>query len=117
MAPEVPQVFLVWEAFLGWLLDQTAKFPRDVRHTLTNRIDNLALDVYEGIVEARYTRERHSILRRANLNLEKLRLLLRLAHTRRHLSHGAHERAQREIDTAGRMIGGWERQQAQGAVT
>jgi hypothetical protein len=107
--PEVPTLFVHWEAFLNWLLDRTEKFPRRLRFTLTGRIDNLALDIYTRVVEARYRRDRISVLER--LNLELLRLLLRLARDRRVLDPRAFAHACEAIDTAGRMVGGWLRQQ------
>lgn len=96
---------------MGWLLDHTEKFPRRLRFTLTNRIDNLALDIFEAIVEARFTRKKTTILERLSLGLEKLRLLLRLAKARGVLDRRSFEHACQEIDTAGRMVGGWLRQQ------
>lgn len=111
MHPEVPALFAHWEQFVGWLLDRTAKFPKNLRHTLTGRIDNLALDVFERLVEARYTRARLPLLARVNLDLEKLRLLLRLAHDRRVLDTHAFEHAMVAIESAGRQVGGWSKQQ------
>ena len=104
---EVPELFVHWEAFVRWLLPVTARFPRRVRFTLSNRIDDHALAVFEAIVEARYGIDRDSALGRANLGLEKLRLLLRLAHDLRFVDTGAFTRACEQIDTAGRMAGGW----------
>jgi hypothetical protein len=46
-------------------------------------------------------------LAQANLHLEKLRVLLRISHEERHLDHKGFECAARNIDEAGRMIGGW----------
>jgi len=111
MAAEVPVLFGHWESFLGWLLDHTEKFPRRLRFTLTNRIDNLGLDIFELIIEARYTRQRIPVLERINLGLEKLRLFLRIARDRRFLAPRSFEHAIQQIDVAGRMVGGWLRQQ------
>lgn len=111
MTSEIPVLFVHWEAFVGWLLDHTEKFPRRLRFTLTNRIDNLTLDIFEAIVEARYSRQRIPILERINLALEKLRLLLRLARDRQVLPRRSFEHACKEIEVAGRMVGGWLRQQ------
>ena len=36
------------ERTLGDLLDRTQKFPKHVRFTFSSRIDNMALDIYEG---------------------------------------------------------------------
>ena len=63
MTPE-PQLFVLWYDFSKWLLDKTEKFPKKVRFSFSNRIDNLALDIIEGIIEARYSRNKKDILRR-----------------------------------------------------
>jgi hypothetical protein len=107
MADGTLPVIVHWEETLHDMLRRTAKFPKHIRFTLSGRIDNLALDVYERLVEARYTRDKVAILRRVNLDLEKLRLLLRLCHDEKHLDHRGFEHLVRNIDTAGRMIGGW----------
>ncbi len=109
--PDVPTLFVHWETFLGWLLDHTEKFPRRLRFTLTSRIDNLALDIYTRIAEARYRRDRIALLERVNMDLELMRLLLRLARDRRVLDPRSFAYACKAIDTAGRMVGGWLRQQ------
>ena len=107
MPAEVPVLFVHWERFLDWLLDRTERFPRRLRFTLTNRIDNLAFDIFESLVEARYQRQRVPILARINLDIEKLRLLLRIARDRGFLDRRSFDHACKEIDTAGRMVGGW----------
>lgn len=84
MSAEVPVVFARWERFVAWLFDRTEKFPKRVAFTFRMRIDNLALDVFERLVEARYQRDREPTLRRVNLDIEKLRLLLRALKPRRH---------------------------------
>jgi len=104
-------IFVHWVDFLDWLLAKTGGFPKSARFTFANRIDNLALDVLEDIIEARYTREKVAILQRANLRLEKIRVLIRLCHRRRYLAHAGYEHAARQIDEAGRMLGGWIKQQ------
>ncbi len=55
-------VFAKWMAFVEWLMPATAKFPRTARMSFAFRIESLALDVVEDLVEARYTRDRASIL-------------------------------------------------------
>jgi hypothetical protein len=107
---ELP-VFVQWTDFIEWLLATTEKFPKSARFALTSRIEALALDVLEDIVEARYTRGKVEILRRANLRLEKMRVLLRVCHSRRYLATNSFEHAARAIDEAGRMLGGWRKQQ------
>lgn len=109
---ETAVLFTEWESFTRWILGHTEKFPRRVRLTLANRIDGLALDVFERLVEARYTRARLPALRSANLGIEKLRLFLRLAHDERMLDTRSFGYACEQLDRLGRMIGGWIRQQS-----
>jgi len=104
--PVLPAV-VHWERTLHDLLGRTQKFPKRVRFTFSNRIDNLALDVYEALIEARYSKDKVSILRRVNLDIEKLRLLLRLCHDERYLDRRGLEHVASSLDQAGRMIGGW----------
>jgi hypothetical protein len=103
---ELP-LFVHWERTLKDLLSRTGKFPKSVRFTLSSRIDNLALDVLELIVEARYSKDKSAALSRASLSLEKLRVLLRISHDERHLDRRGFEHVARHIDEAGRMLGGW----------
>jgi hypothetical protein len=92
---------------LNWLMPTIARFPREQRFLLGDRIQGTALDVLEALIEATYTRERRAHLARANLGLEKLRFLFRLAHEQRHLDARRYEHAARAIDEVGRLVGGW----------
>lgn len=107
----VPPLFVQWYDFLKWLLEKTEKFPKKIRFTLTNRIDNLGLDIIEGIIEARYSKDKKGILRQTDLSMEKLRVLLRICHDLRYLDTKGYEFASKEINKAGKMVGGWRKQQ------
>jgi len=109
--PELP-LFTHWSEFLKWILGRTEKFPRRVRQSITIRVENLALDILDDIIAARYTRDRAPILERMNLNLERLRVLLRICHERGFLPHEAYAFGARHLVEAGRMIGGWRKQAA-----
>ena len=104
-------VFVAWLDFLEWLLPTTAKLPRHVRFTFANRIDNLALDIAEDLVEARYSRDKRPVLARANLRLERLRVLSRLCHALAYFPHARCEHAMRCVNDVGSMLGGWRKQQ------
>ena len=110
--PDAPTIFVAWHDFLVWLLPTTAKLPKHVRFTLVNRIDNLALDIAEDLVEARYSRSKGAALVRVNLRLERLRILLRVCNAVGYLPHAAHEHASRRVNAVGAMLGGWRKQQA-----
>lgn len=66
MSTDPPVLFGLWERFVGWLLARTEKFPKRVAGTFRIRIDNLALDVYERLIEARYQRDRGPVPCRAS---------------------------------------------------
>lgn len=104
-------VFVKWTEFVEWLFPHTEKFPRRARFTLALRLENLALETLEDLIEARYTSEKKAILRRINLRLEKMRILLRLSHGFRYLSTKSYEFAVRSLNQVGSMIGGWIKQQ------
>ena len=74
---------------------------------MTQRIDNLALDVAMTLTEVQYTKTPGRLIREANLLLTKMRLLMRLAHKMAFLPHTQYEHASRKIDEVGRMLGAW----------
>ncbi len=93
--------------FLTWLVPAVEKFPKSQKFTLGDRIQGAALDVLESLIEATYTKDRGSHLKRANLGIEKLRFLFRLAADLRLLDRRRYEHAARTLDETGRLIGGW----------
>ncbi len=99
---------------LNWLMPTIARFPREQRFLLGDRIQGIALDVLEALIEATYTRDRRAHLARANLGLEKLRFFFRLTHEQRHLDARRYEHAARAIDEVGRLVGGWAKASQEG---
>jgi hypothetical protein len=93
--------------FNAWLLTIVDKIPRNQKFLLGDRIQTAAIDLMIGVVEATYTKERSSLLRAAQMNIEKLRFLFRLANSGGIVSHAAYEYAARQIDQIGRGLGGW----------
>lgn len=100
-------LFEHWYKTADWILDKCDKMPKHLRFTLSGRIANTALEVLDLITEAVYTRDRKPLLRRINLLLEKLRILFRLCFDRQYLGPAQYEYIQTELQTAGRMCGGW----------
>ena len=93
--------------FLLWLVPTLEKFPKSQKFLLADRIQALALDVLEGLVEATYTKNAVPLLRTANLRLEKLRFLFRLSLDLHLLDPRRYEFASRAVDEIGRSVGGW----------
>jgi len=93
--------------FLLWLIPTIEKLPRSQKFLLGDRIQHTALDVLEGLIEATFSRNRKQTLDGVNIRLDKLRILLRLAHDLRFLDLRRYEHAARAIDEIGRLVGGW----------
>lgn len=104
-------IFVKWMDFVKWLLTTSDHFPKKARFTFTDRILNLALSVVEDLVEARYSKNKVAALRRANLNLEKMRVFTRICYESRFLSRKSYEHASYSINEVGKMLGGWIKQQ------
>ncbi len=104
-------IFVKWIDFLKWLLLATEKFPKRVRFTFADRINHIALSIVEDLIEARYSRQKMTALRRANLGIEKLRVLLRICFESKILSYKAYEHAMVSLNEVGKMLGGWIKQQ------
>ena len=66
--------------FVVWLVPTLERFPRSQKFLLGDRMQHTALDVLERLIEATYTRRRGGQLALANIGIEKLRFLCRLAH-------------------------------------
>ncbi|MCY4119753.1 MAG: four helix bundle protein [Acidobacteria bacterium] len=71
--------------FVLWLVPTVERFPRSQKFLLGDRLQATALDVLERLIDATYTRARGPHLAAANLGIEKLRFLCRLAKDLRHL--------------------------------
>lgn len=119
MTERTVPLFAHWTGFVGWLLPRTGRFPRSARFSFAARIDAIALDVLEAIIEAQYTggEDKRDALRRATLGIDKLRVLIRLSCELGHLAPRRYEYASEQLVTAGRMAGGWLRHQEQAVST
>lgn len=105
-------IFIKWHEFVSWLFLTTEKFPKKARFTLSERLNNLGLDMVEDLVEARYSKEKLRILNRSNLRLEKIRILLRICYEQKFLPHNSYKHGMYLLNEIGSMLGGWLRQQA-----
>lgn len=99
-----------FEELTGWLLAHTGRWAKSARFTLAQRVQNHALDVLELLVEARYEPSvRRERLHAANLRLERMRFLCRIARDAGVMPKRGFESAMRGLDEAGRMLYGWRR--------
>ncbi len=106
MANEISAITKIYDLTL-WLLPHLAKFDRQHRFTLGNRLEEGMLEILELLIEASYSREKRELLQRANIRLERLRYLVRLAKDLHLLSIKQYEFAAHALHTIGSEIGGW----------
>ena len=94
---------------LKYLIPATEKFPKSQRFVLAERVRNAALDFYEYLLEARKVGlpARRDVLLRADIELEKLRIHLRLSMEMEYLKFPQYEHASGYIVEIGRMLGSW----------
>ncbi len=109
-APTIQAVPKLYDVIM-WLMGRVEKFPRSHKFTLGDRSVNLALDTLAVLIEATYTRERLPLLRKANVQLEQLRYLIRLCHDFKLLSAKQYAYISNELNEVGKRVGGWIRSQ------
>ncbi len=100
-------LYTKWRYIVAYMLDICGKFPKNVRFNLADRLTNISLDVLECIIEAIYAKLKTDILRKANLQVEKIRVLLQISVDKKYISIGQYEHISVELNEAGKMIGGW----------
>ena len=94
---------------LLYLVPQLEKFPRSQKFLLGDRIETRVLEILEMLIHAYYSPQPQKlpILRRVNLALEQLRYLVRLSHDLHHLNRQKYGFVAEQVNTIGRMVGGW----------
>ena len=96
--------------FILWLSPKVAKFPRDRRFVLGERLERQLYEILENLIRAKYTRTRKSILDQVNVDLEILRFQVRLAKDLHCLPLKSYGLASEKLVEIGRQVGGWQRQ-------
>ncbi|MBK7409856.1 MAG: diversity-generating retroelement protein Avd [Saprospirales bacterium] len=91
------------------LIKGLRNLPRDQKFLLGDRIQNLAGDVLEQLIEAFYLPkdQKGPILRKVNINLEKLRHFFRLCFELGYINSTQLKHWNDPVQELGRMVGGW----------
>ena len=103
---ELPVIRKTYDLVL-WACRHVGAFPRNHRFVLGERMERRLYDLLETLLQARYTKDRQSLLRQANLSLEVLRFQMRLAHDLQCLRTNSYGFATRALGEIGAMVGGW----------
>ncbi len=93
------------------MIRHTQRFPKNLRHTYTSKLEFMALEFQEGILMANTARGPHRIewLVRADGRLVCLRALLRLGASLHLLGGNQIKYAAERVDELGRLLGAWKK--------
>ncbi len=97
--------------FMKWFLPKLEAFPRNAKFLFGDRIVALQLSLLEKLIEAYYGNPKLASLKAANIEIEKLRQLIRICSDLRYISIKQLEFATAALNETGGMTGGWIRQQ------
>jgi len=106
MPKEVDAITKLYDLLL-WMIPKLVKFPRSQKFVIGDRIENMMLDILELLIEAAYSKNKHKVLKTANLKLEQLRYLVRLSKDLKLINLKEYEFCARAVDGIGTSIGGW----------
>lgn len=93
--------------FILWLLEHTEKFPKSERFRLARRLEDSAFTFYEMLIRAARSKQKRTVLLQADLELDKLRLYVRMAQARQLTNSRQYRYAAEALIEIGRLLGGW----------
>jgi hypothetical protein len=108
---DAPVLLVRWYDYTRWLLERVDSFPKNQRFIFGTRLADAVLGIMELLVEASYSRTKLELLRRANVMIEQLRWMIRLAKDRAVQTPRQYEYSAEQLTECGRMLGGWMKQQ------
>jgi four helix bundle protein len=83
------------------------RFPRDQRFVLGQQIENSMLEIAKMIVHVNKLKQKKMRLFEIDVELEKLRLLIRLAKDLKMMTISKYGHHCERMDEIGRLLGGW----------
>lgn len=94
--------------FILWLLEHTERFPKSERFRMGKRLEDSVFQFYELLIEAtRSTKRKRQLLIQADVELEKLRLYVRMSQRRKLTSLPQYHFAAGVLVELGKLLGGW----------
>jgi hypothetical protein len=102
-------IFLKSFETLEWILLHTGKFPKHQRFVMAKRIEEAALAFHDQLIWAAKASEKTAPLIEADFHLERLKVYNRLVVRLKLSSFAQYEYLAKELDTLGKLLGGWQR--------
>jgi four helix bundle protein len=90
-----------------WLYPTVNKFPKSQRFVLGQRVENAMLEILEKIIAANQSRSKLVYLKKISVELDTLRILMRLSKDLHFINIRQYEFAAVKINEIGKMLGGW----------
>ena len=97
--------------FILWLFPVVGRFPKNQRFVLAQQIEMCAVRLLLDLVVANQSERKLSTLKSASKELDKLRILVRLAKDLEFLSVRRYGIASGYTNEIGKMLGGWMKSQ------
>ncbi|MBM2818149.1 MAG: hypothetical protein HW401_739 [Parcubacteria group bacterium] len=85
----------------------SSKFSKEHKYTLGEKLKVLCGDLLDLIVVANAATNKLEFLKKLDLQLEKIKIYLRIAFDLKAISIGVFEVLSRKLDEIGRQLGGW----------
>ena len=90
-----------------WMYPLVNKFPKKQRFVLGQQLENTLLDILKGIIQANQERNKLETLKQVSIDLDKFRILFRLAKDLRFMSIKQYQFGAEKINEVGKVLGGW----------
>ncbi len=90
-----------------WIIPVLEKYPRTQRYLIADKIENALLHILELLITAINSKEKVEYLQKANLEIEKLRYLIRLSSDMKYVTIKKYEYIINSLQQIGSEIGGW----------
>ena len=97
------------ENFLTWIYPVLSRLPRSEKYTLGKRIEEILLQILEGLITANYQINKVETLAKLRVQLELLQVLIRISKNIGVISRKQYELSSRAINELKRMLLGWMR--------
>lgn len=95
--------------FILWIYPTIKKFPKSEQYVLGQRIEQTSLTILEHIIASVTTKQAFVELKKADIELEKLRIFIRLAKDLQCMDFKKYEFASKQVVEIGKLLGGFMR--------
>lgn len=93
--------------FTLWMTGHTAKFPKSQRFSFAVRIENIMLEIMSLMIAANRMQKKTDLIKTIDVELEKLRLLVRISKDLKFINLNSYEYAVKCLIEIGKILGGW----------